>query len=554
MCSPPFQSITQDLSYCSDNMSASTGFSLMLSEIFSLPQDICLSVFFQWLSVQDLARYIDNNIVSSTLRAQYLDMLQTVVVNNHPDDLFGVDYLEWINRRQLKLSSLKLEKLPSHAGGPLRSIVERSRETLLEVSLSHVHVLRNEHFIILINSCASTVRHIEIDNCSRITSQCLLPVLRKTKNLQRLQLIGFDLSYINSVDTDKLTSNSLPCTEIENLKLITKLGEKATFVLFSMCPGLETLHYQQTDESNDQPTNTWLDTLAAHCPNLTSLSHTCYGSMDIQLLGKIAEKFPKLRALCIEEEVLDNMDAHELFFHSISPAPSAITSQSSAPSSAPSSLAVSLSGEPVNPYLVLSGLRCLSELDWQGPDVRIVQMLQLAEAFTSLKKVNFCNITGKKIECFCCSYVIKIIDICSMYIGVTDLVLKTLTQNNASLENITLPNCGGITDTGIRHIAMHCVQLKSLSVPECGELTNNAMQLLCTHSQSLQSLQLYSIGHSAITEESIMELGIHMASHLRKLTIGCVRLSFDVRRILVTLGIQLIYHQPDESSSTHYVL
>lgn len=393
-CSPSFHSISQDSTYYSREMSASTGFSLTLTEIFSLPRDICLSVFFQWLYVKDLARYIDNNIVNATLRSQYLDMLQTVVVNNHPDDLFGMDYLDWINKRMLKLSCLKLEKLPKHAGGLLRSVVDRSRGTLLEVSLSHVHVLGNQHFLILINSCASTVRHIEIDNCRGINSQCLVPVLRKTKCLQRLQLIGFDLSYLNSIDTDKLTSDSLPSTEIKNLKLITPIGEKATFVLFSMCPSLEVLHFQQTDESSDLPTHVWVDTLAANCPNITSLSHTCYGNMDIQLLGKIADKLPKLRALFIEEEVLDNMDAHELFFPSISPNPSSTTNQSTVSSVAPGSLDASLSGIPVNPYLVLSGLRCLSELDWQGPDVRSVQMLQLAEAFTTLKKVNFCNITG----------------------------------------------------------------------------------------------------------------------------------------------------------------
>ena len=140
-----------------------------------------------------------------------------------------------------------------------------------------------------------------------------------------------------------------------------------------------------------------------------------------------------------------------------------------------------------------------------------------------------------------------------MCAGVSDLVLKTLCKNNTCLENITLPNCGGITDTGIRYIATNCAQLKSLSVPECGGLTNDALQLLCAHSSALQRLQLYSIGYSAITEEGVMELGIHMASHLKRMTIGCVRLSRDVRRIIVTLGIQLTYHQPDESSSTHYL-
>lgn len=138
--------------------------------------------------------------------------------------------------------------------------------------------------------------------------------------------------------------------------------------------------------------------------------------------------------------------------------------------------------------------------------------------------------------------------------GVNDLVLKVLTKNNASLEDITLPNCGGVSDTGIRYIVSHCAHLKSLCVSECSGMTNNALQLLCTHSLSLESLQLLSIGHCAITEESIMELGISMASHLKRLTVGCVRLSSDVRRILVTLGIQLTYHHPDENSSTHYVL
>lgn len=100
----------------------------------------------------------------------------------------------------------------------------------------------------------------------------------------------------------------------------------------------------------------------------------------------------------------------------------------------------------------------------------------------------------------------------SMIHSLTDESLKSIANNNPSLEELALAQCYNFTDKGVEAVTENLTRLTSLNVSSCDKLTDHSLELLRVNCDRLKTLDVSLCGGMSL--EGVERLEAH-AKHLK---------------------------------------